>query len=61
MIRQGSLVVATVIHISELSNRILVCITEGSHIVRSTVSNLKGVKGNCNESVYCVGVVGFSS
>jgi hypothetical protein len=61
VIRQGSLVVATVIHISELNNLILVCIREGSHIISSTVSNLKGMIWNCNESVYCVGVVGFSS
>ena len=60
MIRPGSLAVAMVIHVSELSNPILVCIREGSCIIGSTVSNLKGVKGNCKECVYCARVVGFS-
>jgi hypothetical protein len=40
-----------VIHVSELSNPILVWIREGSCIIHSAISNLKGAKGNCKECI----------
>ena len=46
-----------VIHVLEMSNLILVCIREGSCIIGSTIGNLKGVKGNCKECIYCARVV----
>jgi hypothetical protein len=46
MIRPGSLAVATVIHVSELCNPILVCIREGLHSRGSTIGNCKGLNGN---------------
>jgi hypothetical protein len=39
---------------------LLVCIREGSHITSSTIGNLKGVKGNCEECIHCAWVVGCS-
>jgi hypothetical protein len=44
MIRSGHLAVKTVIHVSELSNLILVYIREGLHIGSSAVGNGEGVK-----------------
>jgi hypothetical protein len=46
MMRPGGLAAAMVIHVSELSNPILVCIREGSRIRGSTIGNCKGVKGD---------------
>jgi hypothetical protein len=57
MIRPGSLAAAMVIHVLEMSNLIHVCIIEGLHIIGSAIGNLKGVKGNCKEWIYCAWVV----
>jgi hypothetical protein len=46
MIRSGHLAVKTVIHVSELSNLIFVCIREGLQIGSSAVGNGEGVKGD---------------
>jgi hypothetical protein len=48
MIRPGGLAVAMVIHVSELCNPILACITERLHMGGSAIlGNGKGVKGDC--------------
>jgi hypothetical protein len=57
MIRPGGLTAAMVIHVLEMSDLILVCIGEGSCNTGYTISNLKGMKGNCKECVYCAQVV----
>jgi hypothetical protein len=60
VIRPGSLAVAMVIHVSELSNPILVCITrEGSCIISPAIDNQKEVKGNHKECIYHEWVVRF--
>jgi hypothetical protein len=60
MIRPGGLAAAMVMHVSEMSNPILVCIREGMCIIGSTIGILKGVKGNCKEHIYCAWVVRYS-
>jgi hypothetical protein len=58
MIGPGSLVAAMVIHVLEMSNPILVCIWEGSRITASAIiSNLKWMKGSCEECIYHARVV----